>query len=88
MIHIYGQAWEHDDCWIVGDRESLTALRDKIEAVLDGDPPKNLNVFASDGEGYTLRVKMIGDCPNLRLPYTDELAEDKRPDAVEYWDAK
>lgn len=88
MIHLYSQAFEHDDAWIVGDFESLAALRDKIDSVLNGDPPKNLNVFASDGEGYTLRVKLIGDCPNLRLPYTDELSQDKRTDAVEYCDAK
>lgn len=88
LLHIYAQAWEHNDAWIVGTREGLTALRDALNRALTNEQtaPAACLQFVTDGEGYTCFI-----VPNdadwqsekwmkLYRPYTDETAKDHRKD--------
>lgn len=74
ILNIYGQAMEHLDARIIGNREGLTELRDAINsALMSGaeSPPemqkaKTLNrdsdqLYASDGEGYSVLVVCKND---------------------------
>jgi len=88
LLHLYAQSWEHNDAWIVGNREGLTALRDALNRALETETtkPTACLAFATDGEGYACFI-----VPNdadwqsdrwmrLYLPYTDETAKDHRKD--------
>ncbi len=79
MLHLYAQPFWHAEAYIVGDREGLTALRDAIDAALDTGRG-TASPFASDGEGYELEVLAVSteDAWRLGVPYTDEMALDKR----------
>lgn len=75
FVHLYAQAFNHDEGWVVGNRRGLTALRDALSSVLEG--PSTLcskQVFTGDGEGYVMLVSLSENEPNflkLVLPYTD-----------------
>ena len=60
LLHVYGQPFEHGDAQIVGNREALEDLRDTINtAILTGQAKTGSDgqcLFASDGEGYDLRI--------------------------------
>jgi hypothetical protein len=88
LLHIYAQAWEHSDAWIVGNRDGLTALRDALNRALANEKtePVACLQFAADGEGFACFI-----VPNdadwqgekwqkLYRPYTDETARDHRKD--------
>jgi hypothetical protein len=63
-LHIYSPLYPHADGFIIGDKESLGKLKDAINRVLLScalDSPTerkdlSVDVFANDGEGYSLRV--------------------------------
>ncbi|NMC34571.1 MAG: hypothetical protein GYA36_19285 [Veillonellaceae bacterium] len=88
-IHLYGQSHEHDEAYIVGNREALEELVRRIRQVLDYPPPAEslMAAFTGDGEGFELRVVLTadGDMPNWLLPYYDEMALDPRADAKKPW---
>lgn len=75
-LHIYAQAFWHEEAVIVGNRDALLALADAINvAVLSGDSgTESMEAFTADGEGYTVRVRLMDydGMRKLRLPYTDE----------------
>lgn len=80
VLHLYGQAFWHDEAYIGGGRTALLALRDAIgEALHKGDG--SAAVFVSDGEGYTVHVVAMSDEDAMRqiVPYRDECAAEVRP---------
>ena len=98
LLHIYAQEAWHDDAFIVGDRLGLEVLREAISQALEKgrvstyDVTGGSSVYTTDGEGYTVRI-ICDDSGwqeefwcSLSLPYTDEIAQDKNPDAKGPWD--
>lgn len=87
-LHLYPQAFWHGDAALVGTRKGLEALRDALNEALAKDAPASAEMFAADGEGYTVHV--IPADPDLmgrtRCPYTDDVARDRRRDALNYED--
>ena len=65
ILNIYGQEMEHCDARIIGNKERLTELRDTINNALMTGQAKTLQshdpLFASDGEGYGVRVECHND---------------------------
>jgi hypothetical protein len=90
LLHIYAQQQWHDNAFIIGDREGLEILREAIDKALQTDGPINANVFANDGEGYTVVIlcteshcEMVNAYwDKLAVPYTDEVAAEKNEDAI------
>jgi len=70
-INLYSQFTYHEDAKIIGDREGLMALRDALNAALDciDKKPCMIDVYASDGEGYTLSVICLDDDAIFPSPY-------------------
>jgi len=65
LLHIYGQEAWHDEAYLVGNRQALKALRDALTMLVDRDEVKaavDIEVFANDGEGYSLSV-VLDDSP-------------------------
>ncbi len=73
VLHVYGQGSQHDDVWIVGDREGLLRLRGAIDESLFFQDRRTRETFTADGEGYTVHVRVMDPATldALRLPYTD-----------------
>lgn len=88
LLHLYPQPWFHEDAVIVGNRDGLLALQEAIDQAL-ATGKASVTVEPSDGEGNDLLVLLLDadwqspGWQNLRLPYTDEIASDKRPDTVD-----
>jgi hypothetical protein len=88
LIHIYGQQFFHDDAFIIGTREGLTALRDAINEALEKGRAVT-EVFVNDGEGYDICIALNdSNCLSpfwnkLAVPYADEMASEKREDALQ-----
>lgn len=61
VLHIHEQEGNHEEAWIVGNRESLTALRDALTRAIDSDQPQSCISFASDGEGYHVLILRVED---------------------------
>jgi hypothetical protein len=65
LLHIYSQPYEHADARIVGSVSGLMALYDAIVKALgstNGEaatPEADGCVFASDGEGYQVKIKVL-----------------------------
>lgn len=55
FLHIYGQYQWHDTATIRGNRLALTALRDALDLAL-AKTESEAKVFATDGEGYGIKV--------------------------------
>lgn len=81
ILHLYGQAAEHDTVYIGGNAAGLSALRDAIDNALMNPEPGGAEVFVNDGEGYTVRVAKMGDeeADKMAVPYTAEYSADPRP---------
>ena len=75
-IHIYAQAWNHSDAFIVGNKEGLIALADALDMVSAhwNDDIIGVDVFANNGEGYKIIIKRTSDedMQQLKLPYPDD----------------
>lgn len=72
LLHLYAQCTNHDDAHIVGTRTGLMLLRDAIDrALAHGSSGEARGVFASDGEGYDVRVACAQEhaMDMLRRPY-------------------
>lgn len=77
MVHLYGQPSWHDDAHIIGNRAGLEALRDAIDAALRSGA-EEAEVYATDGEGYGIKVVELSDTlmDEMPLPYTDPEARE------------
>jgi len=86
-IHIYGQSMNHDDLFIIGNKEGLIALSDALDMVSAhwNDDSIGVDVFAKDGEGYKIIIKRANDdeMEQLMLPYTEGYANWKGKSPVE-----
>lgn len=69
-LHLYAQDSHHDDAQIMGDRESLIALREAIDEALAKDEEVAIEAFVNDGEGYQVHVTCLDNLDSLLLPYT------------------
>lgn len=75
-LHVYGQEYPHDDVYIAGDREAISALKVACENALIFHKEKNYDNFetyASDGEGYNVHVvlKSPGEMEKFSPKYSD-----------------
>lgn len=77
-LHIYSQPCEHFDARIVGNRKALEILGATIKQALnlpihvDHAVRSAEEVFATDGEGYDVEVKLLPDDPS-KMPMVDNL---------------
>lgn len=69
-LHIYEQKFEHDSVLIIGNRESLIALRDAIDFALFSNEEgiATCSLFAQDNEGYEIIIVEDNE-NNFVLPY-------------------
>ena len=83
-LHVYSQICEHFDARIVGNRKALEILKATIEEALklsfdaDSEARTSEEVFATDGEGYDVSVKLLPDDPG-KIPMVDNLWERYEP---------
>lgn len=73
--HIYSQAFEHCEARIVGNRKALEIIKDTIERALTmpiipddmitGYTIGKQEIFATDGEGYDIAIKLLPDDPMI-----------------------
>lgn len=77
-LHIYGQYIWHDDVQIVGNTDAIVALRDALTESLEKGEAQVNDVFAGDGEGYgvTVRVTDSEEWPRFMTPYAADYAQD------------
>jgi hypothetical protein len=64
VLHIFAQQHEHDDCFIVGNRDALIKLRYTIDQVLNSETNRKTdatNLFTTDGEGFNCFVVLNDD---------------------------
>ena len=75
VLHCYAQHSWHLDAYISGSRDALVMLRDAIDAALNTGVAE-CEVFASDGEAYSIYVVAMSDSDAKRqvVPYTSDLA--------------
>lgn len=81
VLHIIAQTYYHQPAFIVGNRDGLTALRDALNVALKSSRPVEAIVYPSDGEGYRVHVRCVGNCDDIPLGYTDR---DACPDETRY----
>lgn len=84
-LHVYAQAFWHEDAYIVGNVEGLRALRRAIDAALKVGHAESAELSCGDGEGYCVRVFRVEGAepwPRLAVPYTDEYAREAREGAI------
>ena len=87
-LHIYGQVYNHDHAFIVGSKTALEALRDAIQATLDGSARSSV-MFAADDEGYEVKVYLEEEdayWDKAKLPYTDNDYFVGNDDDIGPWD--
>lgn len=82
ILNVYGQTMGHDELWILGNREGLTALRDALNRTLNNKPVDDLTYTSvetevTDGESFNTII-VCQDKPlqdkawdDLHLPYVD-----------------
>lgn len=80
VLHIFNQYQQHDEAYIIGNKEALTALRDAINQALENEKGLGATDFDEcvktvDGEGYQVLVVRNDDdwqaesWQNLQFPY-------------------
>lgn len=67
-MQIYGQWMWHADAEICGNRVALEALRDAIDKCLKQSKDQAAMAFASDGEGYEIKVRIRTNSDLERMP--------------------
>ena len=83
-LHIYSQPCEHFDAGIVGNRKALEMVKSTIDEALklpinaDSEARTLEEVFATDGEGYDVVVKLLPDDPS-KVPLIENLWDDYEP---------
>lgn len=86
IVHIYEQYAPHTDVFIMGDRYGLESLRDAITKVIEKVDQHTIDVFCNDGEGYTIKIKVVSDTNILPVPYTAEYArETSNVSLIDIW---
>ena len=95
LLHIYAQEQWHGEAYIVGNRGGLQELKRAIEQALRNGKGETgrygTYVCPNDGEGYKVKITMNNTdwlgafWDKLALSYTEEVASDKREDAVWPW---
>lgn len=87
LLHLYGQGAWHDEAYIVGNTNALRLLKEMCEKALaqEEGSTKSKEIFmTNDGEGYpvtVIKVDSEGKWTDMAYPYTEEMAEDHRPNA-------
>ncbi len=86
-VHLHSQASWHDSAYISANRSGLLALRQAIDEALGGAQTGTADVFTNDGEGFDLQVRCVTGAQiyKLALPYTDDVAREKDPNAIWPW---
>jgi len=88
LLHIYGQGAWHEEAYVVGNRESLTALKGMIDKALETTDNQTGAFWVNDGEGFHLYLVLIdGDWESekwkkLITPYTENIAGDKLRETI------
>jgi len=91
LLHIYAQEIWHGEAYIVGNRDGLLALKEAIEQALV-DSKSQVDEYASDGEGYKVRVIMNDTgwlepfWDTLALPYSEKMTREGTRSAVWPWE--
>lgn len=83
IVHIYGQEFWHGSAYIIGNRSGMIALREALDQALATQDAQTATVSVNDGEGYFLNVHVTdeSEAMEIALPYTDEVAKEKKPKA-------
>jgi hypothetical protein len=82
-LHIYAQPFEHQEAFILGDKEALTNLRNAIDkALTNGNNESSCQFYTTDGEGYQVLVLCREMTDNVALPYTAEDYAERRQDSI------
>jgi len=77
ILNIYGQEAWHTDAQIIGSPLALQALKEAITKAIsygyaelpDKEPQDGKDaLYASDGEGYCLKITCLGDWDDKRWP--------------------
>jgi len=75
VVHIYSQEDQHDDAFIIANREGLLTIQKAISNALE--KKKSIaKVYVADGEGYDVKILMnntewpSNDWNVLAIPYT------------------
>lgn len=96
LLHVYPHDQWHGQVYIVGNADGLRQLKFAVDRALEGAEKKSqssgsADAFVSDGEGYSVIV-IRADSPwngliwnKLAVPYTEEMAAEKNPDALRPW---
>ena len=61
VLNIYSQPMEHMEARIVGNKAGLEELRRVIDETLDHKYTQTCSLYASDGEGYQVEIKLKPD---------------------------
>ena len=85
-LHIYGQAFEHQEAKIVGNLDALSALRDALNEAVHARANVTFGfvgdgLFASDGEGYEIKIVVMPD-ENYEKVYVEK--SETYPDGFKY----
>lgn len=73
LCHFFGQQMWHDNAYLVANRTALNELKEAIDIALKHGESR-LGLSPSDGEGYDLYIKCVGDdfeWEELEMPYHD-----------------
>lgn len=86
-LHIYGQLYQHSDCFLLATRDGLEALIKQLERARDYGTATG-DYFTADGEGYTLRIAVVeeSELDTTRLPYMSNHSKDTRRGIKAEWD--
>jgi hypothetical protein len=75
LLHVHNQSFQHDDAFLIGNRQALEMLKASIEEALKVKEC-SLNLYTADGEEYFLHIfcddsEWQGErWQNALLPYT------------------
>ena len=83
MLHVYSQGIFHDDATLVVSHSDLPRLLAAVQDAIRTGMSRT-TFFPSDGEGFDMVVCGVEDSvfDKLKMPYTDEMAMDRREDCV------
>jgi hypothetical protein len=90
LLHVYAQGHEHDDLYVIGNRDGLEKLKKAVEKALTQEVGKE-SVITNDGEGFDAVVALCDEgwqsdaWINMKEPYAAESSRDARDNAVSPW---
>ncbi|MGN7313393.1 hypothetical protein ACTHQ4_20105 [Alkalicoccobacillus gibsonii] len=76
-LHVYAQHSQHQESFIVGNRDALVELRNLIDKAL-AEGTSIGDFFPSDEEGYQVHIGIVEDEEKfnaLEMPYTEQFGE-------------